>query len=380
MHTTPTKSVLNPQTDDPQKKKSFVILIGTMKMSGVSTWAVNLATSLEASGEHVTLLCMGEPGEVPIPDQLSITYLHRPRTNPALRILRLLMAHKLLPGWFKRMEWKVREYRVEKSLQKIHAATPIDLIIKDFTTDTPASIYNYPTAGVIHQLLSECWHIPAVKQHREDPYTCRVAVSRATQNDAAELNLSVGNVIYNPLPYGGNIEHKTTTGSDILFVGNVSKMKGALRLFDAYIESGLKNRLVYIGYGSAMNLLKKLISEHHLENRVIMKGYIADPKPFIKNSALLVLPSYHEAMGYSAIEALCLGTPVIVTRYAAAEEFIDPQYIVDGQDDMEVCSNLAVKMKQVLGSDYCFEYSLNRFKKMQPGFVAAEYRHLADSL
>ena len=362
--------------------KTFVLLIGTMKMSGVSTWAVNLCAATRNAGDNITLLCMGEPGEVKVPGNIPTTYLRRPRTNPALRILRLFMINKLFPQWFKKMEWKVREYRVEQALANIHAKTPIDLIIKDFTTDAPSSIYHYPTTGVIHQLLSECWHIPIIRQHESDPYTYRVAVSKAARADAEKLGLSVNAVIHNPLPdytpdYTPEDKNQCDNG-DIVFVGNVSKMKGALRLFDAYLRSGRNNRLIYAGYGSAMKTLQTLIRQNQLEDRVQLLGYVDDTKPLISQAALLVLPSYHEAMGYSAIEALCLKTPVIVTRYAAAEEFIDPEYIVDGHSDEELCENLAVKINTVLNNTYSFEYSKQCFNKMQPAHIAAQFNKLTE--
>ncbi len=322
---------------------------------------------------------MGEPGEVTIPENIPVTYLRRPRTNPLLRVLRLFMVNKLFPRWFKNMEWKVREKRVEQALAQIHAKSPIDLIIKDFTTDAPSPIYQYPTAGVIHQLLSECWHLPVVKQHEHDPYTYRVAVSEAAKTDAENLELSVNAVIHNPLPDYAAVEDSRRNDGDIVFVGNVSKMKGALRLFKAYLKAGLDNRLVYAGYGSAMKELQALISQHQLEDKVKLLDYVDDPKPLISEASLLVLPSYHEAMGYSAIEALCLRTPVVVTRYAAAEEFIDPEYIIDGNNDEEICENLALKMKAVLNSDYSFEYSQQRFRKMQSAHIVKQFHRLIES-
>ncbi|MCL6272210.1 hypothetical protein M3P05_20010, partial [Sansalvadorimonas sp. 2012CJ34-2] len=76
-------------------KEVFVVLTGTMKLSGVSTWVVNLSQSLVNSGKRTIILNMGEPSEVAMPEGVDVIYLRRPRTHIALRLLRLFLFHKI---------------------------------------------------------------------------------------------------------------------------------------------------------------------------------------------------------------------------------------------------------------------------------------------
>ncbi|MCL6272350.1 glycosyltransferase, partial [Sansalvadorimonas sp. 2012CJ34-2] len=119
-------------------------------------------------------------------------------------------------------------------------------------------------------------------------------------------------VIYNPIPV-----HPAACGevekNGILYVGNISKEKGAIRLLEAYRKSGLNIPLRYVGTGNLEPVLKKKIAEYSLTNQVEVLGYLehAAVLEMMATSQLLVLPSYHEAMGYSAIEALSVSTPVV---------------------------------------------------------------------
>ncbi|MCL6270014.1 hypothetical protein M3P05_08705, partial [Sansalvadorimonas sp. 2012CJ34-2] len=65
--------------------------------------------------------------------------------------------------------------------------------------------------------------------------------------------------------------------------------------------------------------------------------------------------------------------PVVVTYYESAKEFISPDYIVNGETNDEVISNLARKMVETINTSYDFSYSNEKMRSMSFSHVADEY-------
>lgn len=105
----------------------------------------------------------------------------------------------------------------------------------------------------------------------------------------------------------------------ILFVGRVSKGKGALDLFEAckdLLRSDKSIHLVYIGDGPDIHLLEQAVKKEELGDQVLIMGYI-DHKllpSIISQCHLIVTPTqsiYTESRCKAAIEGMILGKPVI---------------------------------------------------------------------
>ncbi|WP_452231434.1 glycosyltransferase family 4 protein [Lacinutrix sp. MEBiC02595] len=91
----------------------------------------------------------------------------------------------------------------------------------------------------------------------------------------------------------------------------------------------LKNKtsvVLYIaGDGSYKKQLEHLVDQLALKNQVVFLGNLSTTEmiAFYKSMDVVVLPSYHEAFGLVFIEAIALGTPVIVSEKFGALDFID---------------------------------------------------------
>ena len=104
--------------------------------------------------------------------------------------------------------------------------------------------------------------------------------------------------------------------SYVCALGRLTKEKGFARLIDVYAklsENSFPYKLVIMGEGPESDDLQKKICEYKLENLVLLLGYQSNPYPIIKNSKFLIVPSYSEGLSMTAMEAICLGVPVIST-------------------------------------------------------------------
>ena len=124
-------------------------------------------------------------------------------------------------------------------------------------------------------------------------------------------------------------------------------------------------RLYIAGDGSHRNQLVELIKELKLEEDVIFLGLlnVHEMAAFYEAMDVVVLPSFHEAFGLVFIEAIALGTPVLVSNTFGALDFIDTkrfplEYFSFNPHDMH---GLIDKLEHYLKND---GYTSNYFKTM----------------
>ena len=109
-------------------------------------------------------------------------------------------------------------------------------------------------------------------------------------------------------------------------VGRLSPEKGYLRLIEIHkrlIDDGVVHRLLFVGDGEQRQEMEALITKLNVSQTVSLVGRKANPYPYIKNSKFLVISSFTEAMPVVAMEALCLGVPVISSFEPVKELFGD---------------------------------------------------------
>lgn len=107
----------------------------------------------------------------------------------------------------------------------------------------------------------------------------------------------------------------------VLFLGRLHWIKGLDTLIPAFadvIKRGKGGYLVLVG-GDDEGYREKLeewIKEYNIGNKVVFTGMLLgkDKIAAIRDSAILVLPSYSESFGMAAVEAMDMGIPVILTK------------------------------------------------------------------
>lgn len=134
-------------------------------------------------------------------------------------------------------------------------------------------------------------------------------------------------VAHNPINY--QRVHELAENGDwnqdspyICAIGNFVKGKKftmLVKIFGQLLEDGLACKLVIVGDGPEMQNIRTAIEENHLSEYVHLTGYQSNPYPILKNAKLLIISSFNEGMPVVAMEALCMGVPV-VSAYPSVQE------------------------------------------------------------
>lgn len=154
----------------------------------------------------------------------------------------------------------------------------------------------------------------------------------------------------------------------ICAVGRLSEQKGFERLIKIHkrlFDEGLNHKLIIVGEGELRGRIEKTIEETRTENTVILTGFQDNPYPFIKNSKLLVVSSFHEGLCMAAMEAIILGVPVVSTIPTISELSGDePCSIVTDIDDESLYRGL----HKMLSDDAFYEKAKEAAKRRSAFF------------
>jgi len=115
-------------------------------------------------------------------------------------------------------------------------------------------------------------------------------------------------------------------GLKIIYVGRLIECKGVQFLLECFAQlanDNINNRLFLVGDGEYEGKTRELVSLLNIEDSVVFLGFRENPRPFIKQADLLVLPSKEEGFGRVLLEAMDVGTPVIGTRVGGIPEIVE---------------------------------------------------------
>jgi glycosyltransferase involved in cell wall biosynthesis len=165
--------------------------------------------------------------------------------------------------------------------------------------------------------------------HRADAWVCVSGVLRDQVLEVFPHHAGKVHVVGNPVDFDGirTREAKPERPRRWLYIGSLIDRKGPLRLVDAFARCRREEpdlELTLLGDGVQKQQTLELIDSLGVRDSV----RVLDPVPpdevpgLLTAHDLLVHPSRHETFGMTPVEALATGTPVLVARYAAAEEVL----------------------------------------------------------
>ena len=163
------------------------------------------------------------------------------------------------------------------------------------------------------------------------------------------------------------------SGRRFLAVGRLERQKNfgqLLEWFSLYAKA--EDVLTILGEGSDRDSLARKTLALGIEGQIRLQGYVANPFQVMAESDCLLISSRWEGMPNVALEALCLGLPVIATKSAGgiaelAKRSTLVQVAADGSDFMRQLSQVERNQKprkNMLPDCYSLSRSCDEFIRL----------------
>ena len=178
---------------------------------------------------------------------------------------------------------------------------------------------------------------------------CYICPSEFYREKLIEGKFTNSPIVYLPNLLPEETEYSLNLDNDnyILYFGRLSKEKGVETLINVIGQT--KYKLYIVGTGPIADDLKNIVKEKELTN-IEFKGFKQGKEltDFVKHSKVVVLPSeWYENGPYSAMEAMALGKPLIVSDKGGLPELIDGNgYIYKNEDELKSSVDKVMNLNQ----------------------------------
>lgn len=251
----------------------------------------------------------------------------------------------------------------ENKFDIIHIHSPLVPVVK---TDKPKIVTEHGTAkgfidnleaidmfSIMQKMFS--FHFTAIDRAVISNSNYVTAVSAACSNEISRFyNIQnsvdvVGNGVDTDFFCPGQNDAKSI---DVLFVGSLITKKGLTNLIEAagILKSRYpKIRIVLAGKGPLKATIIKLVKELQLPENVILFGY-ADRdalRKLYRCSRINVLPSNHEGLPTTILEAMACGIPVVSTPVGGIPEVVkhgETGLLVNPKQPLELANAISLLM------------------------------------
>lgn len=160
-----------------------------------------------------------------------------------------------------------------------------------------------------------------------------VSDSAYEQFQFKKLLKSKSSVLYNVIDinelYKKVEEDKNTYDYDVVYVGRLSYQKNPERLMQVLQQVVRKKnnvKIAVVGDGAFSEYVSDFIIQNNLENNIYYLGYNNNPLKIIFNAKVMVMTSRFEGTPMVALEAQCLGVPVVSTPVDGMKTIIKNGY------------------------------------------------------
>jgi glycosyltransferase involved in cell wall biosynthesis len=230
--------------------------------------------------------------------------------------------------------------------------------------------------GVEHLPLPSASRFPRLmKRFTSSRLAAHIAVgdgaARAVEHDA---RLAPGSIetIRNGVPERGTTERRGTSAHGTIgSIGRLDSQKGFDVLVAALPELPGETTCVVIGEGPERARLMALAAELGVADRLVLEGWLDDPRERLGELDVFVLPSRFEGFPLVIIEAMLAGVPVVATDVGSIRESIE-----DGVTGLlvqpESASELAHAVRRLLEDDrLCVAIASAARESAQRSFTSA---------
>lgn len=198
-----------------------------------------------------------------------------------------------------------------------------------------------------------------------------------------------GKVIINAIPKRNYPSYSPSKNKYVLYVGRMEirqkRQDVLIRAFRMFYEKHRDYRLLFVGDGPDIDIIKNEIILNGIEGVVDLLGKRHDVLEIMSKASFLVLSSDYEGVPNVLLEALAVGTPCITTDYSPGSV---SQIVKDGINGYVVPKNdptsLAKKMDEMANNDMlrvCFsKESLSYSSKFNQDEIFNQWVQLIDTL
>ena len=137
-----------------------------------------------------------------------------------------------------------------------------------------------------------------------------------------------------------------------LFLGTLEPRKNPLNMikaFHVFKKSDSKDtKFVFAGgKGWLYDEVLQYIKDHHLEDEVIFTGYVSEEEKYflLKQASAFVFLSIYEGFGIPPLEALKLGTPVLLSDIPVFKELFEDSVWYASENDIK---DISYKMNEIM--------------------------------
>lgn len=193
----------------------------------------------------------------------------------------------------------------------------------------------------------------------------------------------VKNVIAEPV-----INPNKTTCFSLLFLGLLGQNKGIYDLLDCLNEhkSVFSGKLkLFVGGNGEISKVTQIISKYGLSDIVSFEGWVSGDKKIelLNKVDAYILPSYHEGLPISILEAMSYSLPIISTNVGGIPEILkngeNGFIITPGDKDAMYRAILELMNNEKLRMDMG-KVSYSKVQEHMPGFVEHQLNDLYRSL
>jgi glycosyltransferase involved in cell wall biosynthesis len=309
-----------------QEPIRVLTIIGSLRPGGAETYVANVSQAIREHGVDMEICALERTGPLLETVERAGIVVH---DTPFPRHASILNA--------------LRMARTVGALRRIIARGRFDIV---HTYLYSADILGVPAARlagckrvIISRRALHAWvhapgkaHLHAIEQAVNCLATELIACSAAALEDARahESHLpSRATVIYSGVDLDGFTPATPRSDGPLVLatVGALANRKGqeyAVRGLAAARSAGVDARLDLVGKGPDDAMLRRLVAELGLDRHVNFAGEQPDPRPYLRNADVFLLPSRQEGFSIALLEAMASSLPCIATDVGGnAEALVD---------------------------------------------------------
>lgn len=177
---------------------------------------------------------------------------------------------------------------------------------------------------------------------------------------------------------------------NLAIVGRLDTVKGHHLLIEAMATDIVSSdvHLQIVGIGPCELELRALAEARGIAHRVYILGFRRNVYDYIAHCHALLMPSLHEGLPYSLIEAMALGTPIIASRVGGLAEVLQDgitALLVPPRDvttlalaiarlhnDQELCSQLGKEARRLQQTKYSLEAMTKNYLEVYRALLVNE--------